>query len=247
MKKRALRALAALCLLCSLPGCVAVSFSDSAVVKGEGEAKTAPIDFAGSLSSATVELSQAEVILATGPAPSITVFAQPNLLEWIDATVDNGALRISSSARLVSKEPIRVTLTLPSWEGFGAVECRGSGTLSTEGELAAGALRVVVTGSCEADVSARAQSLEMDVRGSANAKLSGAADSLSLKVSGSADFDALSLEAKTATVDISGSASASLSCSDALSVSISGSGKVSYKGNPKLTQSISGTGEIEPL
>jgi len=66
--------------------------------------------------------------------------------------------------------------------------------------------------------------------------------------SGNNEVSTLSVQAKTAKIDISGNGTTSLSVSDKLEVHISGNGKVSYKGDPaELTSDISGNGSLIKL
>jgi Putative auto-transporter adhesin, head GIN domain len=99
-------------------------------------------------------------------------------------------------------------------------------------------------------VSVKATKLDTDwltisISGAGSASVAGRTDSLSISISGAGSLDAVDLQAKRATVIVSGAGDATLNASDELDVRVSGAGNIWYVGSPKLQSRISGAGSIK--
>jgi Putative auto-transporter adhesin, head GIN domain len=88
-------------------------------------------------------------------------------------------------------------------------------------------------------------SLTISISGAGSASIAGRTDKLSISISGAGSLDAVDLQAKRATVIVSGAGDATLNASDELDVRVSGAGNIWYVGSPKLQSRISGAGSIK--
>ncbi len=191
-------------------------------VEGSGERK---VEKRGVKSFSALHVSGAyELTVRIGEEESLTLEGDDNLLPLIETTVENRILVVKNSKSISPKLPLRLTIT----------------TKTLKELKVSGSLRGSVTG-LDADT------FGLVASGSCRLTLAGRADALAMSLSGSGTLDAARLQARVATVRISGSGDADLEVSESLSVKISGSGKVRYGGNPKTVErDISGSGSVDP-
>ena len=84
----------------------------------------------------------------------------------------------------------------------------------------------------------------IDNFGTGNITIEGSAASLSVLNEGTGNISAFDFFVENCSIDIEGSGSVEINCSDNLDISIEGSGNVYYKGNPSINTSISGSGSV---
>jgi len=211
-------ALGALALVAA--GCTDLG-SDNTRITGSGVMSIEARDV-GSFDRLAVEGS-GEVFIEVGPATSLEIEAEDNVMTVLTTEIRNGRLVLSveegNSLRNVEIPIYRITT--PDLAG---VSIAGSGNVVVDG--------VDTT------------EFTVDIAGSGYVQPSGSADHISVSISGSGDYDGASLSAPTAEVSIAGSGAVVVNATDALDVSIAGSGDVVYLGNPTLTQSIDGDGRV---
>jgi len=80
--------------------------------------------------------------------------------------------------------------------------------------------------------------------GSGNITIEGSASSLSINNEGSGNIRAFDFFVDNCSVEIEGSGSLEIHCSETLDIIIEGSGNVYYKGNPSIDTTISGSGRV---
>jgi hypothetical protein len=162
------------------------------------------------------------VDVRVGPAPSLLVEADSNLLPLIRTEASGDTLRISSERALRSKNPIRVTYTVPSLTDLGA---SGSGMLTVSGLNGA--------------------PLAVRKSGSGATRVEGRVASLSVQSSGSGQLDASALHSASANLNLSGSGSMMVGQlrGDFANINVSGSGSMQAGGAVQsLTVRTSGSG-----
>jgi hypothetical protein len=105
---------------------------------------------------------------------------------------------------------------------------------------------IVIRGSSDVDVKGlTGDKFELQVDGSGDAKASGKVATLVAKVNGSGDLNLADVEARDATVEISGSGDVDVWATESVVVSVAGSGDVTYRGDPKkVTKSVAGSGSV---
>ena len=211
-------ALGALALVAA--GCTDLG-SDNTRITGSGVMSIEARDV-GSFDRLAVEGS-GEVFIEVGPATSLEIEAEDNVMAVLTTEIRNGRLVLSveegNSLRNVEIPIYRITT--PDLAG---VSIAGSGDVVVDG--------VDTT------------EFTVDIAGSVYVQPTGSAGHISVSISGSGDYDGASLSAATAEVSIAGSGAVVVNATDALDVSIAGSGDVVYMGNPTLTQSIDGDGRV---
>jgi hypothetical protein len=204
---------AILAVLLAVAGC--------SVVNGSGQVKTesrrvsgfTKIDLAGS----------GEVTIDQGPAESLTIEADDNVLPALTSEVSGSTLKLGTKPRTTvrTRSPIRYRVTVKDLTG---VSLSGSGSVTAKGmQLSA---------------------LRADISGSGTINISGSAEKQDIQLSGSGRYEAGELTSQDVTAEISGSGEVVVSVSRALKVDISGSGRVTYSGDPTVDQDISGSGKL---
>jgi hypothetical protein len=222
-------------LLAFLPACILVVDGDSdwdasrwhaewsgkSSIRGSGVAKTETrtiTDFKKIEMNGGCDLS-----ITVGGATSLTLTADDNLLQYVVTEVRDGTLVFEMKPGSYSSAVhMKAYVTVPAIEG---VVVRGSGDVDLTG----------LSG----------DRFEYRVDGSGDAKASGKVGTIVAKVSGSGDLNFSDVEAREATVEISGSGDVDVWATESLAVSVAGSGDVTYKGEPaKLTKSVAGSGSV---
>jgi hypothetical protein len=207
-----------LCLgLIGLGGCSLNAIHGSGAAKTEARA-------VGSFSK--IDLTGApDVEVMVGPAVSVAVTADDNLLPFIETTVDGETLKIGSKQSYSTSIGVKVKITVPALHG---VLVTGSGDIHAAG--------------------LKAGQLEVNVTGSGDVTLSGVVDQLRARIIGSGDLRAGDLTAKNVSVGVTGSGDASVRATEQLEANVTGSGNVRYAGNPThVARNVTGPGEIGPL
>jgi len=164
----------------------------------------------------------ADCEITVGPATSLKVSADDNLLPLITTKVENGKLVISTKGSFSTHHPIKVTVTTPDLKAFSTV---GSGDSAITG--------------------VKGRAFDVAIVGSGEIEAKGSADKLSASISGSGDLNLGGLKARDADATISGSGDIDLFVTGNLNAQVSGSGDIAYAGNPKnVNRSVSGSGDV---
>lgn len=164
-----------------------------------------------------------DVDLTVGPATSLRVEAEENLLPKIKTEIKDGTLHIDVDGSFATGKGIRVVATTPE---LTAVSVAGSGDILVKG--------------------AAGPSLSLAISGSGTIDARGAVDSLSVVVSGSGDLRGFELPAQSVSATVSGSGDADVNAAASLNAVVSGSGDIRYKGSPSVNKTISGSGSVSP-
>lgn len=180
------------------------------------------------------------VEVRVGPARSVTLRGDDNLLPLVETEVRDGALHIRPTQKIRPRGEIRVDVTVPSLDG---VDVGGSGTVSVHG-VHASAFDASVSGSADMDVDGDFGVLRSSVSGSGSLVMRGTATEVAARVSGSGDLDLLGVPARAARVSVSGSGDVSVAPSERLDAEVSGSGDVRFSGRPRVQAHVSGSGSV---
>jgi putative autotransporter adhesin-like protein len=217
------RTAAALLSLLVLAAC---NWSDTVggpTIKGSGVLKTEtrPVEKFTAISvsgAANVEIEQ------TGEE-SLEITVDDNLLPLFTTEVRDGTLfiRIADGQRV-------------TWNGKGP---RIKITVKELRKLKASGATTVKATKLDTD------SLSISVSGAASVSIAGRSNGLSISVSGAGSLNAIDLQAKRATVIVSGAGDVTVNATDELDARVSGAGDIWYVGSPKLQSRISGAGTIK--
>lgn len=161
--------------------------------------------------------------ITVGPATSVEVIAEEDVLPLIVTETEGNTLKIHPEKSFRSRRGVDVRITTPALD---AVSINGSGD-------------VQVTG-------IRSDEFVISINGSGDAKLNGTTGTLVVQINGSGDVHAGELKATDTRVRIRGSGDASVQASNSLDASVNGSGDVACFGNPaRVEKSVRGSGEIK--
>ncbi len=209
-------------------------------IRGEGPKVTRDLDLPA-FDAIRLSMS-ANVYISQGPAQSVRIEAQQNIIDNIIKEVEGSTWRIRPDRMVTRHEGVRIYITVPR-----LTEASVSGSGDITGETAfSGVDRFYsgISGSGNVKLDLQAGEIDVKVSGSGNVSLEGSANSLLIKISGSGHVNADDLMAKTCNIQVSGSGRSSVNVSEELDVKISGSGDVAYKGRPRLRSNISGSGDL---
>lgn len=190
-------------------------------VHGSGRVKTETRNVSG-FSNISLRGS-GRVVIEQGGSESVTVTADDNLLNDIEAAVQGNTLVLGekSGVRLVSFGDVVFKVTLRQLD---SLESSGSGTVEAKG--------------------LRSPKMRVSLSGSGEISAEGAADDLDVTLSGSGQFHGTGLKSKRTSIDLTGSGNAEVASSETLNVTIRGSGSIMYVGDPRVNRTITGSGSI---
>ena len=165
------------------------------------------------------------VEVEVGPARSVRVEADDNIVPIVRTEVVGDVLKISSQQNFSARGPIKVRVTTPR---LVAVEHSGSGSIEA---------RAIV-----------AESFTASLDGSGLVRLAGRADTLTASIDGSGSLEAADLATTGTTVSLSGSGGAKVHASERVVATVSGSGAVQHAGGAKdVVSNIRGSGSVTPI
>jgi hypothetical protein len=163
-----------------------------------------------------------EVEIIAGKEFEVRVETDDNLLQYVKTEVDAGVLKISTTERMKSHEPLRVRISAPSIE---SVEASGVCKVSLAG--------------------VKNSELRIDTSGASKIRLEGETTSLSVDVSGASSVDGENLKAENANVEASGASNVSVFVTGRLVSDASGASKIGYSGNPaSVEKNTSGASKV---
>ncbi len=199
-----------------------VSFSACTVwgVRGNGRMKDqtrnieefSRIDAGGSFS----------IKVYVGKEPSLKIYAEENLLQYIKTSVKGSTLYIDTKKNLNPKKEIEFRITTP---GLTSLDVSGANNVEV--------------------VNINEREFSVNLSGAGNVDLKGTADKFRAELSGAGNIDAKELKANDVVISVSGAASADVFAKQVLDASVSGVGSIDYYGNPEKTRTnVSGVGSI---
>lgn len=212
-------------------------------VKGAGDPVKKDLTVAGFhgihvMGSLSVELTQAAT-------QSVQVEGQPNLVDLVETTVDNGIWKIGTSKCYSTDKPFVVRINVPSID---RVAVMGSGDVKGKNQFGADKVDIDVQGSGDVSMTFNCKSLDATVQGSGDIKLGGECQELVATVQGSGDVKAVEMKSQRAMATVTGSGDVTVAVIESLNAKVTGSGDVKYKGKPKeVKSSITGSGDVSEL
>jgi hypothetical protein len=185
-----------------------------------------------------------QVEVRVGPAPSLQVEGDSNLLPLLRTDSAGGALRISVEGRIESSQPLRVIYTTPQLR---QINSNGSGRLTVTG-LSGGGLSLTQNGSRAVQLSGSVGKFEARLNGSGAINASGLeSGSTVASLNGSGRLELGRLNGETLNLDLRGSGGANASGSVRnMTVRLYGSGSADLSGLNSETADLSahGSGNI---
>lgn len=161
-----------------------------------------------------------------------------HLVEWKDSTL---TIRIDPEKSIRSSNHPLITIQTQQLD---EIILTSSGTLTTVDSFTGAQKKITLTGSGDVMTLFSGQGLEMHLLGSGMAHNKGQFESMNVKLEGSGDVELQDTECKSGVVNLVGSGSVRVNCTDNLLINLMGSGDVFYKGSPKLQTNKLGSGEV---
>ena len=181
------------------------------------------------------------MLLQQGDTESLTIEAEPRIIDRIETVVESGTLVIRPARSIRTREPITYRLTARQ---LGAIAVSGAGQLEAPA-LATDQLLLQTSGASGARVdNLTANALDVRMSGSGQVVLAGTVDTQSVEMSGTGMYDAANLASRVASVDVRGTGQAVVNVSESLDAVVGGTGRVSYIGDPQVNQDVSGVGSV---
>ena len=181
------------------------------------------------------------LLIEQGETESLTIEAEPRVLQRIATEVRNGRLTIRPDRSFETREPITYFLTIRELTG---IELAGAGRVEAA-QLSADQLRINGSGAGAVIIdSLTANSLDVTASGNVQAELAGAVDSQTVEVSDAASYAAADLSSRLASVTASGASQVTVNVSESLDARVSGAARVEYIGDPAVTEDVSAAGSL---
>jgi hypothetical protein len=183
-----------------------------------------------------------DVHITNGNEYDVVVYAESNIIPYIETNVTGGTLRIYVRGihNINNRLPMEVYITTPTLR---SVVQSGSGIITTD-YFSANQFDAVVSGSGKIETAVDAVNVNAIVSGSGTLLISGESTGADLLVSGSGKIDAYDLDLRECEAKISGSGNMWVTVERYLKASISGSGNLYYSGTPDIEKHISGSGNV---
>ena len=222
---------------------IGIFFTSCEKIVGDGLSVTEhrPISNFTSLASAI----SADVIYKQGPAYTVEITAQQNIINVIETNVVGSELviKFKDFVRVKDHERITVNVSSPTINGL---RISGSGNITAADSIVSDNMALTLSGSGNIRLSKLVtSSLDANISGSGSISLSGGILSKEhLKISGSGDINTGDASANNVTTVTSGSGEMQVIALKTLDVTISGSGSVYYDGAPIVNAHISGSGKV---
>jgi hypothetical protein len=195
-----------------------------------------------------VEVSSAfDVEIQQGDAFSVVVRVDDNVQPYLDVVKQGSTLRIGLrplSLGGVTIATLEAEVTLPSLAGL---ELSGASAVSVTGFESTEALFVEASGASSLGGDIAAGGVRVNVSGASQVKLSGSGEDLVMDVSGGSSVDLGDFPVTDANAEVSGASSATVNVTGTLDAEASGAARLIYLGSPTLGRvESSGGGTIEP-
>lgn len=159
-----------------------------------------------------------------GPAQSIEIIGDRNLIPIIETSVSGGLLTIAGRKSYQRHLPLTVEITSPRLDSL---------ALHGAGDIRLNAIQQ--------------ESLTLALNGSGNVTADGQVDRFNVNVNGAGDIDAQNLISQKADIKLSGSGDITVTARETLKAYLIGSGDITYYGHPAhIEKRIIGSGDLQP-
>jgi hypothetical protein len=222
------------CIVIDLDGCT------TSTVKGSGNIVTEETQV-----SEFKEVSlkgTGKIFISKGPAHSLQIETDDNILPLIETTVSNGKLTISHEGYNPKTTTLNYFITVRELDG---ISIYGSGDALCNSQFIAEDFYAEIKGSGDISLDLEVKNLKSEISGSGNINLSGKAISHMASIKGSGGIDAFAMASEDVSVSIKGSGDCKVNATRILTAEIAGSGDVYYKGRPRINSSIKGSGALK--
>ena len=165
-----------------------------------------------------------EVSITQGTGQSVEITADNNIIGRVRTHVVNGELRLELSDGSYENITLRARITVEQLNG---IDNSGVGN--------------IIAQNIDTD------EFTLSNSGDAEITLSGVSNNLDCFNEGAGDVRGFNFLVNNADIEVRGSGSVEISCTDILDAEIDGSGDVLYRGNPTVNASVRGSGEVRKI
>jgi len=181
------------------------------------------------------------LVIEQGETESLTIEAEPKVLQRIETEVRDGRLTIRPDRSFETREPITYFLTVKQLTG---IELAGAGRVEAA-QLSSDQLRIDGSGAGAVAIdNLTTNTLDVTAAGNVQAELAGTVDSQTVTLSDAATYAAANLDSRIASVTASGASQATVKVSESLDAHVSGAARVEYIGDPAVTEDVSAAGRL---
>ena len=214
-----LGAIAAVVAIAAVAALANRTADDDDTVRGSGVEVTATRQLSP---FAAVELAGANTVnVRVGPAQTVAVTGDDNLVDRVTTAVRAGRLVIDDRGTFDTEAPMSVTVSVPSLDALGL---SGMGTVTVVG----------VTGS----------EFTADLSGTGTLVVSGSVDRLTATQSGLGTLELAGLAARDVIARLEGTGDVNVQALSTLDATLTGTGSIVYSGSPAVTTHNTGVGSI---
>lgn len=212
-----------------------------------------PIHGSGNIVAEVHDLSGFDAISAGGASDvqitlgddwHVELITDDNLHEYMELSVENGALRIRNrdmvNLRPTDKVLVRVVMPV-----INDITASGASTIIVESEIAHSELSVSASGSSDVHINVNLDRISVRCSGSSDIHISGYSGYASVSASGSSDFRGKGFTCDVAEVSLSGSSDMYAIIREEVSGNLSGSSDLHISGSPVIKVSTSGSSDIK--
>lgn len=185
-----------------------------------------------------------ELDIRQGDKESLTIEAPSDYLRYLETSVTNNTLNISTRRGFIGAPVRRVVYTL-TVKNLERIQLSGAGSIKILGGLKSTDFNLNLSGAGGIEIdSLDANSLTVNFTSAGAIVVAGKVDKQSVTMSGVGSYEAGDLESNSASVVLTGAGSAVVWAKNTLDVTVSGVGSVGYFGSPQVNQNISGLGSV---
>jgi hypothetical protein len=196
-------------------------------LKGSGVAKTEERAVDG-FSRIEVE-GAVELEVTVGPATSVVVTADDNILPHVVTQSSGDRLRIAVDASYSTSLGVKVKATTPN---LAMLRASGASTCTLT-DVAAEQFELELSGASTCELAGNVGRLDATVSGASNATFVGEADELSIDCSGASRVDALEMPTDRVTATAAGASTVQVEALEKIIVDASGASTIRYRGDPR--------------
>jgi len=186
-----------------------------------------------------------EVILKESSNPFVQINTDENLLQFIDAEVDAGILKITQQKKLISKKKIRLII---NYLELKEIRTMGAALIKNEDYLRSKDLEIRMDGAGVIDLKVYGEGLKVVLSGAGIVSLAGEVQEQELQLTGAGKLEAFDLVSEVCDISVGGLGSAEIYVTEKLNAKIEGVGSINYAGDPEdIVTEINGLGKIKPV
>ncbi len=176
---------------------------------------------------------------------SVSISADDNVINLVEAEKEGDTLRIGLEAGDYSEVTLRARITMPELLG---VMLTGASRASLEGFSSANNLTISLSGASVLEGYVEAREADLRINGASKLTLAGSADSLQMRASGASVLELRHFSIDRASVVLNGASQADVNVRGAIELAdLSGASVLTYDGEPEMGDiQTTGASRLEP-